>query len=83
MIYTNIGLVIMMSFGYFLVFAPFFSVIILSASILEANGYGNLGFYAVAIVFIGCSLSSFFSSHIVGRLGINKSFILSATLTTI
>jgi hypothetical protein len=73
----------MMSFGFFLIFAPFFCVIILSASILDSNGYGNLGFYSVALVFLGSSICSLFSSHVVGKLGINKSFMLSAVLTTI
>ena len=66
-----------LSVGFLFLFIAFNSAANISAQALENNGFGGLGFYTMATLYLVYALCSLFSSFLVNKLGDKSSLFLS------
>jgi MFS family permease len=75
--YNNIGPVTILSFGFFILFTAFSTLANFTPKVLDDEGFGNLGFINLAVVYLFYAISCFFASAIVNKIGrINMSLTL-------
>lgn len=67
--FTNIGHVIQCGVGFFVLFCAYNSAINLQATVMQQSGFGQLGFYNLALVSIVCAFASPSASFMIKRLG--------------
>ena len=67
--YLNFEKTLIISVGFFLLFSAFYIVRGVAAEVLVDNGFGNLGFYSVGVLFIAFAVFSFISSNVVAKCG--------------
>ena len=83
MILTNIGQVTLLSVSFLFLFTAFNTCQNFSSSVLKQDGFDNLGFTSVAVLYLFFGIFSFFSSAIVNKIGtINISMSLGAMCYT-
>jgi hypothetical protein len=77
--YTNIGNVLQCGFGFLVLFIAYNSAINLQATVMEQVGFGQLGFYNLALVSLVCAFSSPASSFIIKKVGgVSRALVLGA-----
>ena len=64
----NFKALLAFSFGFFATMFSFFSAANIFSKLLKERGYGNLGFYGLAILYVTLSLSSFAAPSVAGAL---------------
>ena len=69
MILKNFGMVTVMSLGFCLLFIAFNTCQNLSSQVLKEDGFNNLGFTSLAVLYLVFSVASFFSTAIVNKIG--------------
>jgi MFS family permease len=79
----NLKCVILLSFGFFILMFSFGSGSTIASKALKENGYENLGFYSLAVLYLFLALSCLTASSIVYRLGPKVSLMCSALVYTI
>ncbi len=67
--YTNISNVFQCGFGFLVLFIAYNSAINLQATVMEQSGFGQLGFYNLALISIVCAFSCPASSFIIKKVG--------------
>ena len=75
----NFGCVIFVSLGFTFLFTAFNTAQWLSTKALKDNGFENLGFYSLGVIYATFGIFSFFSSPVVKRLGSKYSMMLGAS----
>ena len=73
----NFDRLLVLSFGFFILFTSFELASSLSGHIMRENGFGNIGFYALAIRYLVFGFSSFFTLSIVKRFGTKRCFVVA------
>jgi hypothetical protein len=73
----NLDRVTVISVGFLFLFIAFNSAANISTQALSNNGFGDLGFYTMATLYLAFSLSSFFSPFFVLKLGDKTSLFVS------
>ena len=74
----NLDRLLILSFGFLLVFTAFNTAQNLAAKILKDNNLGDMGFYSLAVVYASFGICSFFSSNAVEYLGMKLSMFLGS-----
>ena len=69
MIWTNIGQVTILSIGFLLLFTSFNTCQNFSSKVLKDDGFDNLGFYSLGLLYFVFAICSFFSTAIVRKIG--------------
>lgn len=69
MILTNFSNLTILSLGYMMLFTAFNTCQNLSAKVMKDNGFDNLGYYSIAILYFCFSICSFFATAIVNKIG--------------
>ena len=77
---TNFGHLNKMSFGMLAVFIAINSVLNFLSKSMKDNGFGKLGYYMLSTVGLTTAFCSMLGSAIVMKIGMKRSFILSALL---
>ena len=72
---VNLDRVTIISIGFTLLFIAFNSAANLSAQTMSNLGYGGLGFYTMAVLYLVFAFTSFFSTAIVNKIGTKASLI--------
>ena len=67
--YTNIGQVIIMSVGFTTLFTAFATCQNFASKVLSDDGFDNIGFTTLAVLYLVFSLCSFLSTAIVNKIG--------------
>lgn len=67
--HVNFDRVNMISLRFLLLFSAYFSAANLAVKTMQDAGFENLGFYSMAILYLVFSISCFFSTAIVNKLG--------------
>ena len=57
-----------LSFGFFTTLFSFFSAANVFSKLMKERGYGNLGFYGLAVLYVALSLSSFAAPSVAGSM---------------
>jgi hypothetical protein len=65
----NCEKVLVLSFGFFLLFTAGNTAANLLSQIMRDNNYGNLGFYSMGTMYLCFGMSSFFSAPVLACLG--------------
>merc|ERR1711957_262249 len=76
--HQNLGLVLYLSTSFLLLFTAFHTAQNLTTKVLKDNHFGQLGFYALGVLYGSFGISSFFSAPLVHYLGHKKSLILGS-----
>jgi Ion channel regulatory protein UNC-93 len=66
--YPNFKVLILYSFGFFVTMFAFFSAASVYSKVLKEKGFGNLGFYGLAVLYVSLSMSSFVAPTIASML---------------
>lgn len=74
----NFGKLVHISLAFLLLFIAFNSASNLSGELMKNAGFGDLGLYNLAILYLFVSLCSFFSTAIVNKLGIKTSLFVGS-----
>ena len=67
--WSNLFRVTECSFGIFIIYIAFNSTANICSLIFSKNGYGSLGYYMLAVLFLAWGIGSIFASAIVLKLG--------------
>ena len=67
--YTNLGQVLIMSIGFTTLFTAFMTCQNFASKVLADDGFSNLGFTSLAMLYIVFAGASFFSTAIVNMIG--------------
>ncbi len=59
-----------LAFAFFMTLFSFFSAANVFSKLMKERGYGNLGFYGLAVLYVTLSVSSFAAPSIAGALKI-------------
>ena len=65
----NCGKLLILSIGFLLLFSVFLTSQNLAAEVLDSLGFGNLGFYSLAVLYFVFAFSCFIATPIVNRCG--------------
>lgn len=74
----NFDRLVILSFGFLLMFTSFNTAQALAAKVLQENDFGNLGFYSLAVLYGVFGLACFVSLPIVKFLGTRLSFVIGS-----
>jgi MFS family permease len=74
----NFDILLVLSFGFFLLFTAFNTAQSLSVTVLKDNDFGELGFYSLAVLYMSFGVSSFFAAPIVKRCGERTSLVVAS-----
>ena len=75
--YKNLSQVLIISFGFLLLFSAFSACQSISAKILKDLGFKNLGFVNISLIYLSFAVTAMFAAPINKRLGTRKTLILS------
>ena len=67
--YVNLGKAFQLCVGYLIMFIAISCTINMSSQVMMDDGFGNLGFYTVGLVYLMGGVTGFFAPSIVNRLG--------------
>ena len=73
--YLNFDRLTLISLGFLLLFIAFNSAANLSAKAMKDDGFDNLGFYSMAVLYFVFAFSSFFSTAIVNKIGTKTALV--------
>ena len=76
--YANLDRLLLLSFGFFLLFSAFGTAQGLAAKVLQQNGFKNLGFHSLSMLYLTFGVFSLFSSIIVTKCGMKTSLVLGS-----
>ena len=75
---SNICKLLILSFGFLLLFSVFMTAQNLAAEVLEDLGFGDLGFYSLGVLYFTFAFSCFIATPIVNKCGERFSMTLGA-----
>ena len=67
--YTNIGQVTILSIGFMLLFTSYSTCQNFASKVLQDDGFGNMGFLSLAVLYLVMAVCSFFSTAVVNKIG--------------
>jgi len=77
--YTNLGNVFQCGFGFLILFIAYNSAINLQATVMQQSGFGQLGFYNLALVSVVCGIACPSASYLIEKLGgVSRSLVVGA-----
>lgn len=79
----NLLYVSIYSFAFMLTYISFNATQNIIAIILDKNGFGNLGFHSLALIYLSWGLVSLISANIVRKIGLRRSLVSGAVSNTI
>lgn len=79
----NFGKLMVLSVGFMLMFSVFNTAQNLASNVLKDLGFGNMGFYSLAFLYLTFSLSCFVASAIVNKIGERVSMVSGSLCYTL
>ncbi|CDW72384.1 major facilitator superfamily protein [Stylonychia lemnae] len=72
----NQGKVTLLAIGFLFLFIAFNSADNLAAKIMKEDGFDNMGFYSMSLLYLAFAFGSFFSTAIVNKIGVKFSLFI-------
>jgi len=76
--YLNYDKVVLLSVGFLLLFATFYTASGLAGKVLAENDFGQHGFYSLSVLYFVFTIFCLFADQIVTRVGIKRSIVIGS-----